>query len=32
MIEDEFTEFKREYISDIKREVVAFANTKGGKI
>lgn len=32
MIENEFTEFKREYISDIKREVVAFANTKGGKI
>lgn len=32
MRENESTEFKREYTNDIKKEVVAFANTKGGKI
>lgn len=32
MRENESTEFKREYTSDIKKEVVAFANTKGGYI
>ncbi len=28
----ENTEFKSEYVSDIKKEVVAFANAKGGVI
>ena len=32
MRENEFTEFKREYTSDLKKEVVAFANTNGGHI
>ncbi|MDO4287618.1 MAG: putative DNA binding domain-containing protein [Eubacterium sp.] len=32
MIENKITEFKREYIDDIKYTVVAFANTEGGKI
>ena len=32
MIENKTTEFKREYIDDIKNTVVAFANTDGGKI
>ena len=32
MIENKTTEFKREYIDDIKYTVVAFANTEGGKI
>jgi len=32
MRENETTEFKREYTSDIKKEVVAFANTEGGNI
>jgi len=32
MRESESTEFKREYTSDIKKEVVAFANTNGGHI
>lgn len=32
MIENKNTEFKREYIDDIKYTVVAFANTEGGKI
>lgn len=32
MIEDVKTEFKREYVDDIKKAVVAFANTNGGKI
>ncbi|MCL1884446.1 MAG: putative DNA binding domain-containing protein [Defluviitaleaceae bacterium] len=32
MRENESTEFKREYTSDIKKEVVAFANTRGGNI
>ncbi|MCL2190735.1 MAG: putative DNA binding domain-containing protein [Treponema sp.] len=30
--EDGNTEFKREYTPDIKKEVIAFANTGGGKI
>lgn len=30
--ESEVVELKREYIEDIKREVMAFANTDGGKI
>ena len=30
--EDENTEFKREYTSDIKKEVIAFANTAGGMV
>ena len=30
MIEDKNTEFKREYIDDIKKALVAFANTDGG--
>ena len=32
MIETKTTEFKREYMDDIKYAVVAFANTDGGKI
>ena len=32
MIENKITEFKREYMDDIKYAVVAFANTEGGKI
>lgn len=32
MIENKTTEFKREYVDDIKYAVVAFANTEGGKI
>lgn len=32
MIENKITEFKREYIDDIKYTAVAFANTEGGKI
>jgi len=32
MIENKTTEFKREYMDDIKYAVVAFANTEGGKI
>ena len=32
MRENESTEFKREYTTDIKKEVVAFANTNGGHI
>jgi ATP-dependent DNA helicase RecG len=32
MIEDANTEFKREYTADIKKEVLAFANTGGGVI
>lgn len=31
-IEDEFTELKVELTKEIKKEIVAFANTKGGKI
>lgn len=32
MIENKTTEFKREYVDDIKYAIVAFANTDGGKI
>lgn len=32
MIENKTTEFKREYMDDIKYAVVAFANTEGGRI
>jgi len=32
MLENKTTEFKREYMDDIKYTVVAFANTDGGKI
>lgn len=32
MLESKTTEFKREYVDDIKFAVVAFANTDGGKI
>lgn len=32
MIENKTTEFKREYLDDIKYAVVAFANTDGGKL
>ena len=32
MMEGKTTEFKREYVDDIRYTVVAFANTDGGKI
>lgn len=32
MIENKITEFKREYMDNIKYTIVAFANTEGGKI
>jgi ATP-dependent DNA helicase RecG len=32
MLEDNNTEFKREYTADIKKEIMAFANTDGGTI
>ncbi|MBR0099702.1 MAG: ATP-binding protein, partial [Treponema sp.] len=32
MIEDENTEFKEIVVDDIKKEVAAFANTRGGNI
>ena len=32
MLEGKTTEFKREYVEDIRYTVVAFANTNGGKI
>lgn len=32
MREDLTTEFKREFVSDLNKEIVAFANTDGGKI
>lgn len=32
MIENETTEFKREYIDEIKRTVIAFANCSGGNL
>ena len=32
MIEDKNTEFKREYVDDIKKALVAFANTDGGNL
>ena len=31
-VEDEYTELKVELTKDIKKEIIAFANTKGGKI
>lgn len=31
-VEDEYTELKIELTKDIKKEIIAFANTKGGKI
>ena len=31
-IEDEYTELKIELTKDIKKEIITFANTKGGKI
>lgn len=30
MVEDKKTEFKREYVEDVKKTLVAFANTDGG--
>lgn len=30
MIENSTTEFKREYLDDIKKAIIAFANTDGG--
>ena len=32
MLEDKNTEFKREYVDDIKKTLVAFANTDGGNL
>ena len=32
MIEDKNTEFKREYVDDIKKALIAFANTDGGVV
>ena len=32
MLEDKNTEFKREYVEDIKKMLVAFANTDGGNL
>ena len=32
MIENEITEFKREYTDNILKTVIAFANTSGGRI
>jgi ATP-dependent DNA helicase RecG len=32
MREDNKTEYKREYTADIKKEVIAFANSEGGTI
>ena len=32
MLEDKNTEFKREYVEDIKKALVAFANTDGGNL
>lgn len=31
-IEDEYTELKIKLTKEIKKEIIAFANTKGGKI
>lgn len=31
-VEDEYTELKIELTKDIKKEIIAFANTKDGKI
>jgi ATP-dependent DNA helicase RecG len=32
MVESEHVEFKREYVDELKKTIVAFTNTKGGKI
>lgn len=32
MIENNTTEFKREYIDDIKKTIIAFANCDGGSL
>jgi ATP-dependent DNA helicase RecG len=32
MHENEVVEFKREYTADVKKEIIAFANSRGGKI
>ena len=32
MLEESNVEFKREYTADIKKEIMAFANTSGGVI
>ena len=32
MLEDKNTEFKREYVEDIKKTLIAFANTDGGNL
>ncbi len=32
MIEDKVTEFKREYIDEIRKTIIAFANTNGGNL
>jgi len=32
MVEDKYIEYKREYTADIKKEVIAFANSEGGVI
>ena len=32
MSENSYVEYKREYTSDIKKEVLAFANSSGGVI
>ena len=32
LFEDSNTEFKEVYVNDVKKEVVAFANTEGGTI
>ena len=32
MIEDKNTEFKREYVDEIKKTLIAFANTEGGSL
>jgi ATP-dependent DNA helicase RecG len=31
LVENQTTEFKREYTDNIKKTVIAFANTDGGK-
>ena len=32
MLENVNVEFKREYVPDIRKEVIAFANTEGGTV
>lgn len=32
VFESENTEFKQEYVKDIRKEVVAFANSEGGAV